>query len=104
MAHSWLQRQKKAALLELSVEAGLPQEDSLLKDEILANLETYLDLNATTLSRMSVFEDYYGKRAQTPARGRPPRDSIYVPAEDNEIKSVVKARGAHSVDEHRAVS
>ncbi|KAK4505455.1 hypothetical protein PRZ48_003418 [Zasmidium cellare] len=94
MSHSWLQRQRKQALLDLCVEAGLPQKEDLLKDELVALLETTLTQNPDRLSRVAAFDDYYGKRARTP--GRPPkeRESVFVPSGEDEIdvKSAVKSK------------
>lgn len=73
------------------------RNDELRKDEIIDALDAHLRKNATSLSGVSAFEDYYGKRRATP--GRPPRESTaaFAPSggEDTstEVKSVVKARG-----------
>lgn len=67
----------------------------MLKDEIIALLETHLTQNASRLSRVSAFDEFYGKRARTP--GRPPkeRESVYVPGGEDEldVRSVSKPRG-----------
>ncbi|CAK4033707.1 hypothetical protein DOTSEDRAFT_69097 [Lecanosticta acicola] len=98
MSHSWLQRQRKQALIDLAAEAGLKQDEDLRKDEIVENLNAHLQQNATALSRVRAFEDYYGKRRATP--GRPPRESTaaFLPRADEveveaEVKSVVKRGG-----------
>lgn len=66
----------------------------MLKDEIIALLETNLTQNASQLSRVPAFEEFYGKRARTP--GRPPkeRESVFIPSgeEDVEVKSVSKPK------------
>ncbi|KAF7190083.1 hypothetical protein HII31_08414 [Pseudocercospora fuligena] len=97
MSHSWLQRQRKQALLDLSKEAGLEQNDDLRKDEIVETLDEYLQNNRTRLQSNSAFDGYWvTKRGTTPFK---PRESTaaFVPeaVEDavNEVKSVVKGRG-----------
>lgn len=67
----------------------------MLKDELVALLETNLTQNPDRFSRMSAFEDFYGKRVRgTP--GRPPkeRESVFVPSGEDEIdvKSVSKPK------------
>ena len=82
---SWLSKQKKQTLLELSNEAGLKQcvwqdcdygatltntrEEDTRKDEIIENLDDHLQKNATRLSRNPAFETYFGTR-RTPAKAR----------------------------------
>ncbi|KAK5175145.1 uncharacterized protein LTR77_000282 [Saxophila tyrrhenica] len=91
---SWLNKQKKQALLELSADAGLKHDDGLLKDEIVERLDNYLQRNATRLSRNATFEPYYSSMRRTPFK---PRSSSSAPGvtsgDDGEVKSVVKARG-----------
>lgn len=66
----------------------------MLKDELVALLETTLTQNPDRFSRVSAFEDFYGKRVRTP--GRPPKDreSVFVPSGEEEIdvKSVSKPK------------
>ncbi|KAK3721965.1 hypothetical protein LTR37_002781 [Vermiconidia calcicola] len=88
---SWLTKQKKQTLWDLSSEAGLRQNDDLRKDELVENLDTYLRANATRLSRNATFEPYYGTR-RTPFKARSSSAAGAI-SEDGELKSVVKARG-----------
>ncbi|KXT17447.1 hypothetical protein AC579_5695 [Pseudocercospora musae] len=98
MSHSWLQRQRKQALLDLSKEAGLEQNDDLRKDEIVETLDEYLQSNRTRLQSNPTFDGYWvTKRGTTPFK---PRESTaaFVPeaveeAVNEDAKSVVKARG-----------
>ena len=107
---SWLHKQKKAALIDLSNEAGLkpyvnaPQRlardnkltmcsnEDLRKDEIVDQLDDYLQKNATRLSHNLAFEPYYGTR-RTPFKARASSAAAGVTSDDGEVKSVVKARG-----------
>lgn len=108
---SWLNKQRKQTLLDLSNEAGLPQyahtpliasdngtltfchcrDEDLRKDEIVENLEGHLQANATRLSRNSAFEGYFGTR-RTPFKAQGSSGGG-VTSDDGEVKSVVKARG-----------
>lgn len=109
---SWLVKQKKQALLDLSDEAGFTQyvdapritvlcgrlitirSDDLRKDEIVERLEGYLQQNATRLSRNLTFEPYYGSGSRrTPFKARSSSATGLTSGEDAEVKSVVKARG-----------
>ncbi|USW50320.1 Putative glutathione transferase 3 [Septoria linicola] len=96
MSHSWLQRQRKAQLLELSEQAGLKQHEDTRKDDIVENLNDYLQTNSTRLAREPAFSGYFGTRS-TP--GRPSRASASDLLPDSvddvveEVKSVVKSRG-----------
>ncbi|KAK4892140.1 hypothetical protein LTR27_009324 [Elasticomyces elasticus] len=88
---SWLQRQRKQALIDLSQEAGLRQGEELRKDEIVEALENHLRTHATRLSRNPSFQPYYGT---TPYKTR---SSIGgVASDDGEVKSVVRGRGRRS--------
>ncbi|KAK5674991.1 hypothetical protein LTS10_012403 [Elasticomyces elasticus] len=88
---SWLQRQRKQALIDLSQEAGLRQGDELRKDEIVEALENYLRSNATRLSRNPSFQPYYGT---TPYKTRSSSTMGGVASDDGEVKSVVRGRGS----------
>ncbi|TKA70863.1 hypothetical protein B0A55_04976 [Friedmanniomyces simplex] len=92
---SWLQRQRKQALIDLSHEAGLRQDEDARKDEIVEALEKHLQQNATRLSRNPTFEPYYGTR-RTPYKPRSSSTMVGVTSEDGEVKSVVKGRGRRS--------
>ncbi|KAK5713752.1 hypothetical protein LTR17_017519 [Elasticomyces elasticus] len=90
---SWLQRQRKQALIDLSQEAGLRQGDELRKDEIVEALENHLRTNATRLSRNPNFQPYYGT---TPYKTRSSSTIGGVASDDGEVKSVVRGRGRRS--------
>ncbi|KAK5734160.1 hypothetical protein LTR17_009143 [Elasticomyces elasticus] len=88
---SWLQRQRKQALIDLSQEAGLRQSDELRKDEIVEALENHLRSHATRLSRNPSFQPYYGT---TPYKTRSSMSGVA--SDDGEVKSVVRGRGRRS--------
>ncbi|KAK1065790.1 hypothetical protein LTR74_007671 [Friedmanniomyces endolithicus] len=89
---SWLTRQRKQALIDLSREAGLRQDEDARKDDIVEALENHLQKNATRLSRNASFEPYYGTR-KTPSKARSSSTMVGVTSDDSEAKSVVKGRG-----------
>ncbi|KAK5116607.1 hypothetical protein LTR85_009232 [Meristemomyces frigidus] len=89
---SWLQRQRKQTLIDLSNEAGLEQAEEARKDELVDALDVYLQQNATRLSRMNVFEPYYGVR-RTPFKMRSSSAGAGLTSDDGEVKSVVRGRG-----------
>ncbi|PPJ56986.1 hypothetical protein CBER1_00521 [Cercospora berteroae] len=95
MSTSWLQRQRKAQLLELSEQAGLKQDEDTRKDDIVESLNEYLQTHSTRLSREPAFSGYFGTRA-TPGRPRASA-SEFLPESVGEVveevKSVVKSRG-----------
>ncbi|EME85954.1 uncharacterized protein MYCFIDRAFT_40008 [Pseudocercospora fijiensis CIRAD86] len=71
MSHSWLQRQRKQALLDLSKEAGLELNEDLRKDEIVETLDEYLPNNKTRLQSNSAFDGYWvTRRGTTPFKTR----------------------------------
>ncbi|KAF2723014.1 hypothetical protein K431DRAFT_265672 [Polychaeton citri CBS 116435] len=65
---SWLSRQKKQTLLDLSKEAGFPQHKDTLKDDVIERLDDHLQKNVTELSSKLAFEPYYGSSRRTPGR------------------------------------
>ncbi|EMC96714.1 hypothetical protein BAUCODRAFT_34099 [Baudoinia panamericana UAMH 10762] len=89
---SWLNRQRKQTLLDLSREAGLVQDGNQLKEDIVDSLDAYLRQNATQLAHNSAFEQYYGSR-RTPYKARSSSATVDMTADDAEVKSVVKGRG-----------
>ena len=105
---SWLNKQKKQALLDLSAEAGLDQYDSITqerrallisnregdarKDDLVENLDKHLQANATRLARNSSFQPYFDTR-RTPFKPRASSAGGGITSGDDEVKSVVKARG-----------
>ena len=74
-------------------DSGLMQnrEDDVRKDDIVDNLDKYLQQNATRLSRNAAFEPYFGTR-RTPFKARG-SSAAGATTDDGEVKSVVKARG-----------
>jgi hypothetical protein len=64
----------------------------LRKDELIENLDEYLQQNATRLTRNPSFEPYYGTR-RTPFKARSSSAAGAVTSDDGEVKSIVKARG-----------
>ncbi|KAK5729261.1 hypothetical protein LTR15_002403 [Elasticomyces elasticus] len=91
---SWLQRQRKQALIDLSQEAGLRQGDELRKDEIVEALENHLRSNATRLSRNPSFQPYYGTTPYKTTRSSSAMGGVA--SDDGEVKSVVRGRGRRS--------
>ncbi|KAK4541630.1 hypothetical protein LTR36_007774 [Oleoguttula mirabilis] len=92
MSTSWLQRQRKQTLIDLSSEAGLQQVEDARKDEIVDALDTYLQQHVTRLSRNNLFEPYYAVR-RTPFKVRSSSAMPGVTSDDGEVKSVVRGRG-----------
>lgn len=100
---SWLHRQRKQTILDLSREAGLKAEDDTRKDDLIEALEQQLQQNEASLSRNPVFENYYGtRRTPFPARtsagngvssGAAATTAGGSASEGTDVKSVVKARG-----------
>ena len=68
------------------------RDEDARKDELVETLDTYLQQNATRLSRNSTFEPYYGTR-RTPFKARSSSAAGLTSGDDNEVKSGVKARG-----------
>lgn len=68
------------------------RDEESRRDEILDALDTYLQQNATRLSRNSTFEPYYGVR-RTPFKARSSSTVPGVTSDDGEVKSVVRGRG-----------
>ncbi|KAK4553987.1 hypothetical protein LTR86_008828 [Recurvomyces mirabilis] len=97
---TWLQRQRKQTLLDLSSEAGLRQDTDLRKEQIVDALDAYLQRNATQLGNNASFDGYYSMMRRTPYKGRSSSAvahpiPITIPLDENEyeVKSVVKGRG-----------
>ncbi|KAK5109611.1 hypothetical protein LTR62_006848 [Meristemomyces frigidus] len=92
---SWLAKQRKQALLDLSREAGLQQDPSGFKDDMVSILDTFLQQNATRLHNHPTFERYYGVQRRTPYGQRSSSTVPAIPLNDDdfEVKSVVKGRG-----------
>ena len=61
------------------------------KDDLVDNLDKYLQANATRLARNSSFQPYFDTR-RTPGKPRP-SSAGGATSGDDEVKSVVKARG-----------
>ncbi|KAI4693689.1 uncharacterized protein J4E84_002263 [Alternaria hordeiaustralica] len=61
MSHSWLQRKRKADLIDLAQKARLPDADGLLKDDLVDLLESHLNSNESTFAKVPEFSDYYGR-------------------------------------------
>lgn len=66
-------------------------DEDLRKDEIIDQLDDYLQKNASRLSNKLAFEPYYVTR-RTPFKGRP-SSAGGVTSGDDEVKSVIKAKG-----------
>ncbi|KAK3670850.1 hypothetical protein LTR78_009294 [Recurvomyces mirabilis] len=97
---TWLQRQRKQTLLDLSDEAGLRQDTDSRKEQIVDALDAYLQRNATQLGSNASFDAYYRMMRRTPFKGRSSSAvahpiPITIPLDENEfeVKSVVKGRG-----------
>ena len=67
------------------------RNEDLRKDELITNLDAHLSQNATRLSKVESFDQYYGTR-RTPFKARS-SSAPGVTSDDGEVKSVVKARG-----------
>lgn len=59
----------------------------MLKDELVALLETTLTQDPDRFSRMSAFQDFWGTKRARSTPGRPPkeRESVFVPSGEEEI-------------------
>lgn len=70
-------------------------EDGLKKDEIVENLNDYLQLNATRLSNNTSLGGYYGGAVgrRTPFKARDEVATYSDEPEVTEVKSVVRGRG-----------
>ncbi|RMY54742.1 hypothetical protein D0864_13900 [Hortaea werneckii] len=94
MSTSWLNKQRKQTLLDLSSEAGLEQPDDARKDSIVSALDTFLQANASRLSQNAAFEPYFGPRSRTPFKVRSSSAAGNATSDDGEgVKSVVRGRG-----------
>ncbi|KAI7429135.1 hypothetical protein KC368_g17299, partial [Hortaea werneckii] len=94
MSTSWLNKQRKQTLLDLSSEAGLEQPDDARKDSIVSALDTFLKANASRLSQNAAFEPYFGPRSRTPFKARSSSAAGNATSDDGEgVKSVVRGRG-----------
>ncbi|RMX77172.1 hypothetical protein D0868_16666, partial [Hortaea werneckii] len=94
MSTSWLNKQRKQTLLDLSSEAGLDQPDDARKDSIVSALDTFLQANASRLSQNPAFEPYFGPRSRTPFKARSSSAAGNATSDDGEgVKSVVRGRG-----------
>ncbi|KAI6801892.1 hypothetical protein KC361_g1509 [Hortaea werneckii] len=94
MSTSWLNKQRKQTLLDLSSEAGLEQPDDARKDSIVSALDTFLQANASRLSQNAAFEPYFGPRSRTPFKARSSSAAGNATSDDGEgVKSVVRGRG-----------
>ncbi|RMX72299.1 hypothetical protein D0869_14759 [Hortaea werneckii] len=94
MSTSWLNKQRKQTLLDLSSEAGLDQPDDARKDSIVSALDTFLQANASRLSQNAAFEPYFGPRSRTPFKARSSSAAGNATSDDGEgVKSVVRGRG-----------
>ncbi|KAF2817055.1 uncharacterized protein BDZ99DRAFT_484083 [Mytilinidion resinicola] len=67
---SWLHRKRKGELQELASQANLP-DAGLLKDDLIAALETQLSQNQSTYSKNPAFSDYYKRTGSPLKRERP---------------------------------
>ncbi|KAG9195619.1 hypothetical protein G6011_00740 [Alternaria panax] len=63
MSHSWLQRKRKADLIDLAQKARLPDADGYLKDDLVQILESHLNSNESIFAKVPEFRDYYGRNA-----------------------------------------
>ncbi|KAF1835953.1 hypothetical protein BDW02DRAFT_567556 [Decorospora gaudefroyi] len=70
MSHSWLQRKRKAELIDLAQKARLPDADGLLKDDLVEMLSDHLNSHETTLAKLADFRDYYGRNGSPIKRER----------------------------------
>ena len=63
----------------------------------MEKLDTYLQQNATRLSRNMAFQPYFGSGTrQTPGKARSSSTMGGVTSDDGEVKSVVRGRGRRS--------
>ncbi|KAF2213249.1 hypothetical protein CERZMDRAFT_39587 [Cercospora zeae-maydis SCOH1-5] len=92
MSTSWLQRQRKAQLLELSERAGLKQDEDTRKDDIVETLNEYLQTNSTRLSREPAFSGFFGTRA-TPGRPRASASEDDTGVLSSPVQAVVASAG-----------
>ncbi|RMY67394.1 hypothetical protein D0862_15092 [Hortaea werneckii] len=94
MSTSWLNKQRKQTLLDLSSEAGLDQPEDARKDSIVSALDTFLQANASRLSQNAAFEPYFGPRSRTPFKARSSSAAGNATSDDGDgVKSVVRGRG-----------
>ncbi|KNG46811.1 hypothetical protein DDE82_004330 [Stemphylium lycopersici] len=70
MSHSWLQKKRKADLIDLAQKARLPDADGLLKDDLVEMLGIHLNSNETTFAKHPEFRDYYGRNGSPVKRER----------------------------------
>ncbi|KAF2127521.1 hypothetical protein P153DRAFT_343658 [Dothidotthia symphoricarpi CBS 119687] len=61
MSRPWLQRKRKAELIELAQLARIPNADGYLKDDLVTVLEERLDHNESKFGRIAELSDYYSK-------------------------------------------
>lgn len=69
----------------------LRRDDDVRKDDLIDNLDKYLQANSTRLARNTSFQPYFDTR-RTPFKARSSSAGA-VTSDDGEVKSVVKARG-----------
>ncbi|EDU48081.1 cupin -type protein [Pyrenophora tritici-repentis] len=70
MSQSWLQRKRKAELIDLAQKARLPDADGLLKDDLVEMLVNHLNSNETSFAKHPDFRDYYGRNGSPIKRER----------------------------------
>ncbi|OCL04610.1 hypothetical protein AOQ84DRAFT_300545 [Glonium stellatum] len=68
---SWLHKKRKSELIELAHQAKLPDSDGLLKDDLIAALETHLQKNETIYGKQAAFSDFYKRTGSPVKRERP---------------------------------
>ncbi|XP_014556460.1 hypothetical protein COCVIDRAFT_37950 [Bipolaris victoriae FI3] len=70
MSHTWLQKKRKADLIDLAQKARLPDADGLLKDDLVESLANHLNSNETLYAKLPEFRDYYGRNGSPVKRER----------------------------------
>ncbi|KAF2279309.1 uncharacterized protein EI97DRAFT_412221 [Westerdykella ornata] len=70
MSTSWLQRKRKAELLELAQQAKLPDAERYLKDDLVEALQNHLEANETLYGKQSAFSEFYARHVSPIKRER----------------------------------
>ncbi|KAF2752872.1 hypothetical protein EJ05DRAFT_490568 [Pseudovirgaria hyperparasitica] len=72
---TWLSRQRKSDLQRYADDAGLKYNDSILKDDLSALLDTHLKDNATSLSKLPSLREYYDRTERASPIKRAPSNA-----------------------------
>ncbi|KAF2456260.1 hypothetical protein BDY21DRAFT_386670 [Lineolata rhizophorae] len=95
---SWLAKQKKVDLTQMADQAGLPDHDGMLKDDLVAALDKHLRANASSLSANPAFSDFYS-RGSPIKKERPSASSTAEKGSDTESKPRQRRRTIKAKEE-----